>query len=115
MNQTPPPIYFDSVVVINFGKVGASWVLKNLYQSRAAIVEEVQKEVKGINLGWFRIVQLNEPKQLRLFDEYRKTLDKGEAATIVAAKEEGGIVATDDRDARKLAENKAGLTVRGTI
>ena len=127
MADTEDPVFFDSTVLINFGEINAFDVLMDLYSRRAFMVEEVEREIlyenyrtektlkKYMNAGSIKTVTLKEPEEISLYSKLSKNLDSGEAATIVAASHNNGVMATDDRDARKIAINKGNLKITGSV
>jgi len=125
--DTEDPVFFDSTVLINFGEINAFDVLIELYSRRAFIAEEVKQEIldesyrteevlkKYMNTGSIKTVTLKEPSELSRYSKLSKNLDSGEAATIVAASCNNGVVVTDDRDARRIARNKENLKITGSV
>ncbi len=120
-------VFFDSTVIINFGEIEAFDLLIKLYSERINIVEEVKQEIfeesyrtekvlkKYLNEGSIEALALRDPAEISLYNEYSKKLHSGEAATIIAASHNDGVVVTDDRDARKIAKRKENLKVTGSI
>ncbi|MFB6291091.1 MAG: hypothetical protein ABEJ25_05110 [Candidatus Bipolaricaulia bacterium] len=127
MAKSEKSVFFDSTVVINFGEINAFDLLIELYSGRIRIVEEVKQEIfdesyrtekvlkKFLSEGSIDTLALRGPAELSLYNKYSKKLHSGEAATIVGASCNDGIVVTDDRDARKIAKRKENLKVTGSI
>ncbi len=127
MAKSEKSVFFDSTVVINFGEIEAFSLLIELYPERIFITEEVRQEIfeesyrtekvlkKYLKEDSINTLVLSSPAELSLYNEYSKKLHSGEAATIVAASRNNGIVATDDRDARGIARNKEKLKITGSI
>lgn len=127
MANIEDPVFFDSTILINFGEIHAFDVLMDLYSRRAFIAEEVKQEIldksyrteevlkKYMNTGSIKTVTLKEPGEPSRYSKLSQHLDSGEAATIVAASRNNGVMATDDRDARRIARNKENLKVTGSV
>ncbi|MBS3737021.1 hypothetical protein KGY72_07630 [Candidatus Bipolaricaulota bacterium] len=127
MAKSEKSVFFDSTVLINFGEIKAFNLLIDLYPERIVIAEEVRQDIfeesyrtekvlkKYLKEGSIDTLTLSSLAELSLYNEYSNKLDPGEAATIVAASRNNGIVATDDRDARRIARNKENLKITGSV
>ena len=115
-------VLLDNTVLSNF------WIVQRPDLVCAAFVEQVsttkqafQEMQDGIAIGkipacdwnWLTRVELTstEKAQFEVFYEY---LGAGEASCLAAAKERGYRLATDDKDARRLAR-QLGISLTGTI
>lgn len=111
--------------MINFGRTSAFYLLRELYAGEAIVVEEVIEEAldaetsralaEALNEGWMERHSLTELEELNLFGELSERLDRGEAATLAAAKVNGWRVAVDERVARRIAKKELQLIMAGTI
>ncbi len=104
---------FDTVVLCNFLLSESNFILEKRFYKRGIIMWEVYDEISAGISDYPRlksIEKLIENNTINLFslskNEHKRflgligNLGKGEASCIAAAKEQGGIVMTDDRTAR---------------
>lgn len=135
-------IIFDNTVLSNFALAQSFYLLRRLYEGRAFICSAVQQEVQaGIESGW-KYPQLrsrtrlqavsqaiaegwlkfpnndvessDEVVELRLALEYGQRLGAGEAEAMAIARNRGWVLATDDREARRFAQER-GVRLTGSL
>ncbi len=118
---------FDTVTLSNFLLSDSINILENRYKHRAVITTQVLDELSAgtakypdftmidtlIEKKVFSICVLSH-KERQAYVDLCGHLGKGEASCIAAAKEQGLIVVTDDRAARRYC-SQAGIAVTGTI
>lgn len=123
-NAYPQPVFLDTTVLSNFASTTAMDFLTELLESprvAAAVRDEIER---GVDVGHeylqsaadavgdeLPVVEVTEGGE---FEEIRDRLDGGEAASVVAALEHDGTVATDDLAAREVAESRD-LPVTGSL
>ncbi|MGD8792409.1 MAG: DUF3368 domain-containing protein [Anaerolineae bacterium] len=115
-------VLLDNTVLSNFS------IVQHPELVRAAFVEQVgttdqafQEMVEGTIVGkiptcdwdWLARVELT-PEEQAHFEVFYEHLGAGEASCLAAAKGRGYRLATDDKDARRLAR-QLGISLTGTI
>ena len=103
-------ILADTTVLNNFAQIRRPDLLRRAFPglvSPSAVREELLLGerlglVPGCDWTWLKTVQLNEAEQSRMA-ELKRDLHPGEAACIAIAEARGGLVLTDDLDARRIA------------
>ena len=124
-------LVLDATVLINFGVVRGFWLLRASVSAPIRVVEEVVAEIRSSPAreelrqamadGWLRRHRLTSPDERQWFaDLARQTprLGAGERASLAACLAHGWTLATDDRDARRLAGKVGadrGVAVTGNI
>lgn len=114
-------VLVDNTVISNFVKVNRLDLLQVFKE--IFVTSDVLEEFKfGVKRGVlpevelepsFKVLNLNE-SEVELYESLRRKLGKGEASSLVIAKNRGMKLLTDDLDARKTA-NILGIPVSGTI
>ena len=115
-------VLLDNTVLSNFSTIRRPDLI------RAALVEQVgtteqafQEMLDGITLGkipvcdwdWLDRVAIAHDERMQ-FETFHEHLGEGEASCLAVAKMRGYKLATDDRDARRLAR-QLGISLTGTI
>jgi predicted nucleic acid-binding protein len=111
----------DTTVLSNFAHVERcdllSLTLPDALSTPQVLAELRRGEAEGrlpaSDWAWLTIVSLTADEMAR-FEHIRLTLNDGEASCIAVAIERGGVLYTDDRDARRYAR-RLGLSVSGTL
>jgi predicted nucleic acid-binding protein len=114
-------ILADTTVLNNFAQIRRSDLLRRAFSgvgSPKAVREELSLgERLGIvplcDWSWLGTVELDEAEQSRM-TELRRDLQAGEAACIAIAEARGGLVLTDDLEARRFAVALK-INVSGTV
>ena len=120
--------FFDNVTLSNFALAGGLGVLIVRYRGRGFVTTQVVDELtRGVTAGYPALAEcldLVDKGTLRLATldrNERKTfrqlvvhLGEGEAGTIAAAHQRGGVVVSDDLAARRTCTD-LGVSVTGTI
>ncbi|MEX2607865.1 MAG: hypothetical protein WD708_11010 [Kiritimatiellia bacterium] len=129
MRNEPPALYIDTVTLSNFLGADEGPLLVTQYGSRLTITAEVYTELSagavtaGVNLeplardldaGRVSFAPPSNAAMMRRQQMYRRSLGAGEASCMAHAAISGGVVATDDRAARRLC-GEEGIPVTGTI
>lgn len=118
---------FDTVTLSNFLLTESIHIIGNRYRQRAAVTTQVLDELSAGFLKYpalktiddlieneiFSICKMSR-KERRVYIELTGQLGKGEASSIAVASEQGFIVVTDDRLARRVCF-QMGVAVTGTI
>lgn len=104
-------VLLDNTVLSNFSIVQCSELLRLAFAERVSTPVQVLQEMRdGIAIGklpdgdwqWLAPITLT-PEEQAQFKLFREHLGAGEASCLAVAKERGYRLATDDRDARRLA------------
>jgi predicted nucleic acid-binding protein len=114
-------ILVDTTVLSNFAHVKRPTLLLVAFENLSAphsVMEELaegEKSGRVPQCDWsgVSIVDLS-PEESAYAAALRQTLGKGEADCIAIARTRGGIVLTDDRDARRVAQ-AVGVDLSGTL
>lgn len=118
---------FDTVTLSNFLLSESICLIENRYKQKAIVTTQVLDELSSgitkypilktidnlIENKIFNICNMNQ-RERRTYIDLNGQLGKGEASCIAVAKEQGLIVVTDDRAARRLC-SQLGVAVTGTI
>lgn len=118
---------FDTVSLSNFLLSGAAYIIEQRYGSRGLVTWEVYDELSAgfaelpelkyvdhmIDNQTLTLVPLSKSARQK-YSELIRTLGKGEASCIAAARVKSAIVVTDDRAARKMCRQMA-IPVTGTV
>lgn len=129
MRNKPPSLFIDTVTLSNFLGADAAALLVKQYGSRLSITAEVYTELSAgavaaqINLeplagdleaGRVSFAPPSNAAMLKRQQIYRRSLGAGEASCMAHAAASAGVVATDDRAARRLC-GEEGIPFTGTI
>ncbi|QWK11242.1 MAG: hypothetical protein KNN16_02940 [Thermoflexus hugenholtzii] len=114
-------ILLDTTVLSNFARIGRLDLLRAVLSNAATtpyVIDELKAgEVSGYlfdcDWEWLEIVKLSPTEEDHL-TRIRRILGEGEASCIAVALERGGILFTDDGDARRYAL-RLGIPVSGTL
>ncbi len=114
-------VLVDNTVLSNFAFAKRPDLLQQAFDNLAAPCAVMDELTEGEQSGrvphhewdWLEVVELTTEETMH-FDALRQSLGAGEAACIAIALVRGGIVLTDDRDARSKA-HAAGVIVSGTL
>ena len=118
---------FDTVSLSNFLLSESIYLIENRYKQRAIITTQVLDELsagiakypvfkiidKLIEDKIFKICNMSQ-KERRIYTDLNGQLGKGEASCIAVVKEQGLLVVTDDRAARRQC-SQIGISITGTI
>lgn len=116
----------DANILINFIRINALYLLETSPGRRFGITPAVYEEIltgrgreridEAIQKGAIEVYRVERIEALALFSRYTETLGIGEASCLALVKEEGWILATDDRHCRRLAEKEIGSDrIIGTV
>jgi uncharacterized protein len=116
-----PVILADTTVLNNFAQVGRPDLLRRAFPGLSTPGFVLEELSLGERLGrvplcdwsWLGIVELLRAERDR-FIELRRDLESGEAACIAIVEARGGVVLTDDLDARQLA-SRLKIEISGTV
>lgn len=122
--QIPQPAFLDTTVVSNFASTDGLSLLAGTVET-PTVVPAVRSEVRrGVDAGYDYLdsalsvvgdeITVREPPRGELHSTLRDRLDRGEAASIDAAIEYEGSVATDDSRARRIATDRS-VPVTGSV
>ena len=129
MPDRPLRRFVDTVTLCNFALCGRFGLLLDRYGASLCVTEQVRVELAAGRAGGYVGLEAveealsagsilpAEPMQTAehaLFAELLRTLGAGEASCIALARHRGGVVATDDRTARRRCFD-LGIPVTGTI
>lgn len=117
----------DSTVLLNFGKLGTLWIADRALLESKVIVEEVQAEIlrppiavsqlrdalEDGRIHLHRITAEAEHSAMHTLREQTPRLGAGECGSLAACIANGWALASDDRDARRVASSR-GVPVTGT-
>jgi predicted nucleic acid-binding protein len=119
-------IIADANILINFIRINALYLLENLPEKKFGITPAVYEEIlpgrgrervdEAIQKGAIKVYRVESSQALALFYRYTETFGIGEASCLALAKEQGWILATDDRQCRNLAAKEIGKSrITGTV
>jgi predicted nucleic acid-binding protein len=111
----------DNTLLSNFAHVQQPRLLAAAFHQPMTVRPVMDELQVGVQIGripavdwtWLEIVELDDQERMVAY-VLTQTLGQGEAACIALAQVRGCIVLTDDRDARRVAQ-QAGLRVSGTL
>ena len=115
-------ILLDNTVLSNFSIVQRPDLVRAAFVEKAGTTEQAFKEMQdGVEIGkvpacdwdWLVRVTLTPLEQVQ-FETFHEYLGEGEASCLAVARERGYRLATDDKDARRLAR-QLGIPLTGTI
>lgn len=119
-------IVADANILINFIRINALYLLEALPDKHFGITPAVYEEIlqgrgreridEAIRKEAIGVYRVEGVDALRLFSRYTETLGIGEASCLALVKERGWVLATDDRQCRRLAEKEIGVDrITGTV
>lgn len=107
----PPTVVSDATCIIALHRIGRLGILEGLYHA-IHIPPAVRKEIPNIDEEWIKVEPV---RKSEIVQGLRYVLDEGESEAIALALDmPGALLVTDDRKARKIA-NEFGLKITGTI
>jgi predicted nucleic acid-binding protein len=115
-------VLLDNTVLSNFSIVGRPELVRVAFVEQVGTTEQVLQEMQdGVEIGkipacdwdWLARVTLA-PEERVQFETFHEYLGTGEASCLAVARERGYRLATDDKDARRLAR-QLGISLTGTI
>ena len=115
-------VLLDNTVLSNFSTIRRPDLIRAAFVEQVGTTEEAfQEMLDGITLGkipvcdwdWLARVATT-PDERMQFETFHEHLGEGEAACLAVAKTRGYKLATDDKDARRLAR-QLGISLTGTI
>ena len=124
-----PEVVFDCCVISNFALSGSLSVIHRMFSDKSYITNFVSAEIlrgmqsghvelasvkEALKEGWLKEIALETSKEKALLEKLSVSLGFGEASSIVAAKTRGFLFASDDKVARREA-NQQGIQLTGTI
>jgi predicted nucleic acid-binding protein len=115
-------VLLDNTVLSNFSTVRRPDLVRAAFAEQAVTTEQAfQEMLEGIELGkipacdWDWLVRVAvAPAEQAQFDTFREYLGEGEASCLAVAHGRRYRLATDDKDARRLAR-QLGVSLTGTI
>lgn len=128
-DRPPRRFFFDTVTLSNFALIGRFGLLVDRYGTSLYVTEQVRSEIAaGRASGYARLravdqalttgaIMQAEPMSAaehESFGEFVRTFGAGEASCIALARHREGVVATDDRVARRRCI-ELGVPLTGTI
>jgi predicted nucleic acid-binding protein len=110
---------FDANSIVDFVKTANLSLLDRLFGSRALISDFVVNELAAASIEWkqAQVVVLADESELQLFEDIRRNnppLGAGEVGAITVARLRGSGLITNDRQARRVAE-QLGIAVAGSL
>jgi predicted nucleic acid-binding protein len=115
-------VLLDNTVLSNFSTIGRPELVRVAFVEPVGTTEQAHQEMQaGVALGkipasdwdWLARVALAPGEQVQ-FEIYHEHMGAGEASCLAVARERGYRLATDDRDARRLAR-QLGISLTGSI
>lgn len=122
----------NTTVLSNFAAIDALDKLRELYEEVYLSTEVYQEIMRGLEEGylfysgiekvlhpvceggWLRLTSLGNDKEIELFSNMPGRLHAGEASCLAIAQHRGWLLLTDDKAARRHAENRK-VPVSGTL
>jgi len=115
-------VLLDNTVLSNFATVRRSELIRAAFVEQVGTTEHAFQEMQdGVAIGkippcnwdWLARVKLTPVEQAQ-FETFCEHLGEGEASCLSVARERGYRLATDDKDARRLAR-QLGIALTGTV
>jgi predicted nucleic acid-binding protein len=115
-------VLLDNTVLSNYSIVRRPGLVRAAFVEQVRTTEQAFQEMQdGVAIGkippcdwdWLARVALTPVEQVQ-FETFYEYLGAGEASCLAVARERGYRLATDDRDARRLAR-QLGVSLAGTI
>lgn len=115
-------VLLDNTVLSNFSIIRRPDLIRAAFVEQVGTTEQTfQEMLDGITLGkipvcdwdWLARVAIT-PDERTQFETFHEHLGEGEASCLAVAKTRGYKLATDDKDARRLAR-QLGIALTGTI
>jgi predicted nucleic acid-binding protein len=125
-------IISNTTVLSNFAAIDAPDKLRELYEKVYLSTEVYQEIARGMEEGylfyagidkvlhpmredgWLRLTSLSDDEEIELFSSMPGRLHAGEASSLAIAQHRGWLLLTDDKAARRHAENRK-IAVSGTL
>ena len=116
------PVLLDNTVLSNFALIQRCDLVLSLWNNACATSSAVLAEYQaGVERGilpvgaWDELAVLSlNPSEFALADQLSAQLGAGERTCIAIAAHRQGLLASDDRDARRIAQNH-GVAITGTL
>ncbi len=115
-------VLLDNTVLSNFSIVRRPDLVRAAFVEQVGTTDQAFQEMQdGVAIGkipacdwdWLARVTLTPVEEVR-FETFHEYLGAGEASCLAVARERGYRLATDDKDARRLAR-QLGISLAGTI
>jgi predicted nucleic acid-binding protein len=115
-------VLLDNTVLSNFSTIRRPDLIRAAFVEQVGTTEQAfQEMLDGITVGkipvcnweWLARVAIT-PSERMQFETFHEHLGEGEASCLAVAKTRGYKLATDDKDARRLAR-QLGISLTGTI
>jgi predicted nucleic acid-binding protein len=115
-------VLLDNTVLSNFSTIRRPDLIRATFVEQVSTTEQAfQEMLDGITVGkipacdwdWLARVAIT-PDERMQFETFHEHLGEGEASCLTVAKARGYKLATDDKDARRLAR-QLGISLTGTI
>jgi predicted nucleic acid-binding protein len=115
-------VLLDNTVLSNFSTVRRPDLVRAAFVERVGTTEQAFREMQdGVKIGkipacdwdWLGRVALTSQEQVQ-FEAFHEYLGEGEASCLAVARERGFRLATDDKDARRLAR-QLGVSLTGSV
>jgi predicted nucleic acid-binding protein len=115
-------VFLDNTVLSNFSSIRRPDLIRAAFVEQVGTTEQAfQEMLDGITVGkipacdwdWLARVSIT-PGERMQFETFHEHLGEGEASCLAMAKARGYKLATDDKDARRLAR-QLGISLTGTI
>lgn len=115
-------VLLDNTVLFNFSLIGRPELVRAAFVEQVGTTDQVLQEMQdGVEIGkippcdWEWLVRVTlAPGESVQFETFFEYLGLGEASCLAVAREQGYRLATDDKDARRLAR-QLGISLTGTI
>lgn len=122
----------NNTILSNFSSLSRMDIIKAVFDEHHTSKDVFDEIIRGIERGysflhqvkevlypisrdgWLIIEGLKDLEDYRLYAEFLRKINPGEASCVVIAHREGWIFVSDDREARKVAES-LGLKTSGTL
>jgi predicted nucleic acid-binding protein len=115
-------VLLDNTVLSNFATVRRSELIRAAFVEQVATTEHAFQEMQDgaaigkippCNWDWIAVIELAPAEQAQ-FETFCEHLGEGEASCLSVARERGYRLATDDKDARRLAR-QLNISLTGTV
>lgn len=115
-------VLLDNTVLSNFSIVRRPDLVRVAFVEKVGTTEQAFREMRdGVEIGripacdwnWLARIALTPPERAQ-FETFHEYLGEGEASCLAVARERGYRLATDDKDARRLAR-QMGISLTGTV
>jgi predicted nucleic acid-binding protein len=115
-------ILLDNTVLSNFSIIRRTDLVRVAFVEPVGTTEQAFQEMRdGVTIGripacdwkWLAPIKLTQAEQVQ-FETFHEHMGEGEASCLAVARERGYKLATDDKDARRLAR-QLGISLTGTL